>query len=655
MKNSKIAKKLAFLTACAIVLPLVLGQSNLLESEDHKDIDKVNTALRENPMSVDYSLIDYNNPKLDYRLLDYSMADYNALDHNRVDSDKYFKDLGCNNCKLEKGPVNIKYSLEGLVHPESGLTRLAGLPPHPILKVTPSTIIIQLPSSEDAPSIDYRALGSGTLVMPDSGTTYSLYDSSSNQFIYIDGKISVRNGQIYVEQGDTAQFEDYKVTARSNDVAVFFDGRIHEGDYFSFEKDAIFAVGNGLKIEATLLDVKTKPQERDLNGRVYKPQEISDEIFRIRNSLLDENNPSLSVNNENDRLVFELGDLNDIGGRIKVSTVRNSLPLVETGGVVRIVDDDMPLRIADDKIFIELRGDKIFENAGSVPIVIVTENDKDTHYIFDESQNLFVTNKQDYEQMVQKRSELLDKFNLYLTGYFSLNELSIFENGLNSVEQQLGLNIKDIRQEVKRSNGLIAIYYPSVVEQDRRILKPDILAQVFETEIRWKYDDMHLSYEDRLKIDGDAARVIYTKISDAPSSDSNDAAKSDFSHEFGHVLAAASSTFDEDFKKLGQAYEIIVDQNDKDKQRLVSKESSIGNFLFPTTYSSKNYYEWNAELFNTMIERPQWFNDPYEGGYDWPTREWTRLEQPLSEDIMKKRQELKDFWLQELQKYKKQS
>jgi len=87
------------------------------------DYDKVNWD------KVDFSRAElytsskfYNNiPDDKYENLDYTRVDYSQIkDHNKIDSAKYFQDMGCSSCSLDRGGQNLKFSKDGITHQQSG-------------------------------------------------------------------------------------------------------------------------------------------------------------------------------------------------------------------------------------------------------------------------------------------------------------------------------------------------------------------------------------------------------------------------------------------------------------------------------------------------------------------------------------------------------
>ena len=75
--------------------------------------------------------------------------------------------------------------------------------------------------------------------------------------------------------------------------------------------------------------------------------------------------------------------------------------------------------------------------------------------------------------------------------------------------------------------------------------------------------------------------------------------------------------------------------------------------LFPSYFSKKNIREFQAYTFEMIIHRPQWFTDPYEGGFDEDEKLYIRLREPVSNKVLEQRQAFRDLYLEELKKYKK--
>ena len=92
---------------------------NALDLDKDKELYTIDFFYKYLPLvfydRLNHSLIDYNNPLLNYSRLNYIKVNYSIINHSRVDSVKFLKDLGLERYKIISAG-NFNYSLTGLRH-----------------------------------------------------------------------------------------------------------------------------------------------------------------------------------------------------------------------------------------------------------------------------------------------------------------------------------------------------------------------------------------------------------------------------------------------------------------------------------------------------------------------------------------------------------
>jgi hypothetical protein len=184
----------------------------------------------------------YNNiPDERYGDLDYQQVDYSQIqDHNKIDSAKYFQDIGCTSCSLNRGNQNLVFSKTGITHPNGNSVSIPGTYPSGSLFVaTEDRIEVIVP--QDTATVDIPTGDSVTLNT--RGRDITLSDGTK-----VNGKLSYDNNQAFVKEGDKAVINNVEVFAAYNNVNVFHDGSEHEGNYVSFGDKNIIIQGDNFDV-----------------------------------------------------------------------------------------------------------------------------------------------------------------------------------------------------------------------------------------------------------------------------------------------------------------------------------------------------------------------------------------------------------------------
>lgn len=184
----------------------------------------------------------YNNiPDDRYGDLDYQQVDYAQIqDHNKIDSTKYFQDMGCSSCSLNRGNQNLIFSKNGITHPNGNSVSVPGTYPTGSLFVaTKDRIEVIVP--EDTATIDIPTGDSVTLNT--QGREITLSDGTK-----VNGKLSYDNNQALVKEGDKAIINNVEVFAAYNNVNIFNDGDVHEGNYVSFGDKNVIIQGDNFDV-----------------------------------------------------------------------------------------------------------------------------------------------------------------------------------------------------------------------------------------------------------------------------------------------------------------------------------------------------------------------------------------------------------------------
>jgi hypothetical protein len=178
----------------------------------------------------------YNNiPDDRYGDLDYKQVEYSQIkDHSKIDSAKYFQDMGCSSCSLDRGGQNVFFSKNGITHPNGNSVSVPGTYPSGSLFVaTENRIEVVVP--EGAETINVPT--TDTVTVNTQGRDVTLADGTR-----VNGKVISDNGQIRVKKEDKATINGIDIESRYSSEAeyvdVFSDGRNCGTDCISFSKDS---------------------------------------------------------------------------------------------------------------------------------------------------------------------------------------------------------------------------------------------------------------------------------------------------------------------------------------------------------------------------------------------------------------------------------
>jgi hypothetical protein len=183
-----------------------------------------------------------NLPDNEYNKLDYNQVDYDNinLNHDKIDSGKYVTDMGCSNCEMLRfSGASVKYSKEGVTHSNGDPVSIPGTYPSGTkFYLKEEGIEIRLPEETteiNIPTGDAVTIDTSILVIEDQtgGSTVSSPQKREMQYKgnTVEGKLSFKDGQAYVKEGDTAvvnHIEIYNAESKA-EVNVYFDGERHEG------------------------------------------------------------------------------------------------------------------------------------------------------------------------------------------------------------------------------------------------------------------------------------------------------------------------------------------------------------------------------------------------------------------------------------------
>lgn len=158
---------------------------------------------------------------------DYSKVDYSQVqDHSKIDSTKYFQDMGCSSCSLNRGNQKVVFSKNGITHPNGNSVSVPGTYPSGSLFVaTEDRIEVIVP--EDTATIDIPTGDSVTLNT--QGREITLLDGTK-----VNGKLSYKNNQAFVQKGEIVTINNIKIFAAHNNVNIFFDGQEHPKSEFLY-------------------------------------------------------------------------------------------------------------------------------------------------------------------------------------------------------------------------------------------------------------------------------------------------------------------------------------------------------------------------------------------------------------------------------------
>ena len=465
-----------------------------------------------------------------------------------------------------------------------------------------------------------------------------IVDSASNRYFQeheIEGKLKVNeDGTVTFLKEQNAIIDGIKINPESSDVNLCKIKTSCSGNYLFLAENELVAEGKGFSL-------------RFLGYN---------KLFHVF-----EENKFFKELNQNDFLEIYLGNYKK-NGKVEIKTEENLLPRIKTDGLVRIENDENITSIDDNKVKKQLfKTDNPSAKAerGSVHSAVIADNDNKKVYEFDESQNVHITSTQMFEAMNNERKTLSQR-GVLLTGYFSPTELNIFKNELDAIENKFGIDFKKITIPSGEGEDLKLELFE--IDKRKKVVS-NSEARVYAyipTTILWQ---PVLDLND-LKSDNRINFLKYKKEAVEYYENIN-------GHEFGHVISYISAPyslkerieddsklesipFEDSFMEKAEAFGIKfkkVFQNDHffDYVPEVSPDTAA---LFPSEYSKTNIAEFTSELFRSIIHNPKWFTDPYNGGLEYPNR-IIKLSKPVTPETMKQRQDLRDLWLKELEKYKK--
>ncbi|MFH1589918.1 MAG: hypothetical protein ABIB43_05095, partial [archaeon] len=184
---------------------------------------------------------DLNYSKVDYSLLDYTKVDFSLItNHSEINSSKYFADLGCVGCSLERNGYNVTFSKTNISRLNSYIPIPGSFPPGVKFIAISTGFNIILP--EDISSFDIPEDFSMTL------NTMGRDVTLSNGMV-VNGKLSFDNGQLFIEHGQMVTIDDVKLDSVAGRVNIFDDGFIHVGDYVSFGDSSVLIHGSDFNVE----------------------------------------------------------------------------------------------------------------------------------------------------------------------------------------------------------------------------------------------------------------------------------------------------------------------------------------------------------------------------------------------------------------------
>tara|TARA_Y100000310_G_scaffold330357_1_gene401839 strand:+ start:1811 stop:4069 length:2259 start_codon:yes stop_codon:yes gene_type:complete len=212
--------------------------------------------LNSDPNQWDYSKVDWeqvdfsraeiysspdfysNLPDDRYDEIDYTQVEYSQIrDHSKIDSVKYFEDLGCLKCSLDRGEQELVFSENGITHRFGYFVSVPGTYPSGSLFVaTYFRIEVVIPDGTERLSIPT----SDTITINTQGGEVTLADGTR-----LNGILNYDRGQAYVESKETVIINGIEVGGPNSyrDIFLFFDGEEkEESNYVSFgEKNIIIS------------------------------------------------------------------------------------------------------------------------------------------------------------------------------------------------------------------------------------------------------------------------------------------------------------------------------------------------------------------------------------------------------------------------------
>lgn len=587
--------------------PNKITETSYLDSNSYKDkkfyenSDPKKWNFRDS--NFDYSKI----PLAKYKELPYTNPD---VDHSMLDPNKYICAFGCCTCtfKIATTAKKIQYSTDGVLHAKTGLARIPGnFPANTLFIATNEGIFIGLPKIDDKFKLDISNVGSATVITNNQKITLS------NGLTINGGRLSFADNQAFVSKNYELELEGIRIKPKGNDVLVYFDGKEHQGNYISYGQNKLIAEGNNFDLEFT--------NENKL-VKVFS----GSELIAVISPILYQSDYLY----ESDYLYISLGDGISKSGKISLTNRENQnlLSLLETKGYIRMWNDRNDViidgaRISNNYYRTYIPGG---HRQGSVSMQIIAGGDVNKNYIFDENRRIIITTPEQTKKVDQLREEMLKQHNLVLTGFFDYAHLIDFSNSFNGMGS-LGIDFFEY-EKIKGKKMEILEYFRSVNDPLEITVFADppnaivIWSPTTRNNPLWKVTTYNYGENE-----------IHSGI---------------ITHEIGHVLWNKDKSFSQNFRDQGKDYNIYF------TDYVVKGRHNRGpNELFPSDRSKYNLPEFVAEIFRSIVHRPQWFTDPYEGQFIINENKYTRLNQPVSDETLKKRQAFRDIWLKELEKYKK--
>ncbi|MBI2147781.1 hypothetical protein HYU19_04890 [Candidatus Woesearchaeota archaeon] len=189
-----------------------------------------------------------NLPDSGYRDLDYTKVDYDAasLHHDKIDGRKYVNDLGCHDCILAvfEGSAAYSYSISGVTIMNGDSVSIPGTYPSGTeFHVLGKKIKILFPDGVTEitiPAGDEITVDTARKVVKEKeGKSVSVWKDREMQYQgnTIEGQISFKNGQVYIQPGDSATVNHVTIShvAAVGGLNLYFDGERHEGAAISMD------------------------------------------------------------------------------------------------------------------------------------------------------------------------------------------------------------------------------------------------------------------------------------------------------------------------------------------------------------------------------------------------------------------------------------
>ncbi|MBI2653554.1 hypothetical protein HYX02_01960 [Candidatus Woesearchaeota archaeon] len=581
--------------------------NSYLDSKFYQNSDPKKWNFRD--PNFDYNKIPVNK----YKELPY---DNPNLDHSKLNPNKYIAAFGCPSCSFNLFK-QVRYSKNGVFHPKTGFARVpTGYPPSTLFISREEGIFIVMPQKIDEKfKLDTSDIGSATIVT-------TLYNRNQKITLSngaaIKGWIGFSNNHPFVPKNFELIVDGVKIKPKV-DVALYFDGREHQGNYVSFEgQKKLIAAGNNFDLEFTpenkLVKVFYEPKIRELAQRDILTMSVGDGISK---------SGKISFINREDQ---------------------NLLSLLNVKGFLRIRNDGSETTVDGTKVkqnliqisLTEFFQDIVLDFTDAVSMQMVVEEDLKKVYTFDEKRSIKVMSIEQARKLDLLRENILKQHNVILTGFFDENSLTDFTKSLKNIKERLGIDffaferIKGKKLEVFEYLQIEKKYGVATAHSEEAI-------------IRWVLDT-------RTRNDILTSRRYTNKELDFSEA---------FTHEVGHILFSDQSIVQRIIAKsaeykmtqfsLGGSTLLPSDIISALVNRLAGRDTLL---LFPTFSSLRNIDEFIGEIFYTMVHRPQWFTDPSEGlciknqeGADCP-----KLEPPVSAGVLKRRQAFREIILEELQK-----